>query len=181
MRICRYRQFSTKGEKYQIKIHLKWSMANTSHKNRDLFFSWMINEDNERKKPVASSRTFRLWMAQATCVGEFTTKKFTVAKRNTFTGYQPVAGHLKVKHTTRRKKRRNAKSGKKRWGKPSRQPAWKEQQTRRRQQRQPAADWRKEEGWRGAWEGEGGWAMARQNPGDPPESIAFHCFALTVR
>ena len=28
---------------------------------------------------------------------------FNVAKRNTFTSYQPVAGHLKVKHTTGRK------------------------------------------------------------------------------
>ena len=28
--------------------------------NRDFFFSWMINEYNEQKKPVASSRTFRL-------------------------------------------------------------------------------------------------------------------------
>ena len=33
------------------------------HKNQDLFFSWMVigvNEDNEKKKFVASSRTFRL-------------------------------------------------------------------------------------------------------------------------
>ena len=45
-------------------IDMNWSMVKNLpkivHFSRDLFLSPMINEDKTRKKPVGSSRTFRL-------------------------------------------------------------------------------------------------------------------------
>ena len=149
--------------------------------NRDFFFSWMINEYNEQKKPVASSRTFRLWMAQATCVGEFTTKSW-VSLLQKGTLLQVISLWQDIwKWSTPREERREAtpNPGKKdeaslrgsQLGRSSRRGAGSSGSLQLTGERKRAS--------RGLERGREGWAMARQKPWGSP--TVFYIINVSLR